>query len=171
MHNDWQALLQRSPTEASNSTDFKDAIRIFYDTQSVAKFNYDKLCELDAPIAAINAIHSSAAAAAGKRDDARSLYPVIFLACGAQVMLTANLWQEVGLCNGTPGTVRHFIYKDDHAPPNLPIAVLVEFDKYCGPQFLDSAPNCVPIVPITFEWESKSCQQLGSSIKVCGDYT
>ena len=54
-HNDWQALLQRSPTEASNSTDFKNAIRLFYDKQSVAKFNYDKLCELDAPIAAINA--------------------------------------------------------------------------------------------------------------------
>ena len=75
-------------------------------------------------------------------------------------MLTANLWQEVGLCNGAPGTVCHFLYKNDHAPPNLPIAVLVEFDNYCGPQFLDSAPNCVPIVPITFEWESKSHQQL-----------
>ena len=158
-HNDWQALLRRSPTEASNSTDFKDAIRLFYDKQSVAKFNNDKLCELDAPIAAINAIHSSAAAAAVKPDDAGGLYPVIFLAHGAQVMLTANLWQEVGLCNGAPGIVRHFIYKDEH-PPNLPIAVLVEFDKYCGPQFLDSAPNCVPIVPITFEWESKSRQQL-----------
>ena len=100
---------------------------------------------LDAPVAAINAIHSSAAAAAGKPDDAGGLYPVIFLACGAQIMFTANLWKEVGLCNGTPGKVRHFIYKDDHAPPNLPIAVLVEFDNYYGPQFLDSAPNCVPI--------------------------
>jgi len=85
---------------------------------------------------------------------------VVFLAQGAEVMLTTNLWPDVGLCNGAPGTVRDFIYQDGHAPPNLPIAVLVEFRNYCGPQFLDSAPNCVPIVPITFEWESKSRQQL-----------
>ena len=159
-HNDWQTLLQCTPIEANNSADFSDAIRLFYDKQSVAKFNYEKLTELEAPIAAINAIHSSTAAASAKPDDAGGLHPVVFLAKGAEVILTANLWQEVGLCNGAPGTVRHFIYKDDHAPPNLPIAVLVEFHNYCGPQFWSSATNCVPIVPITFEWESKSRQQL-----------
>lgn len=75
-------------------------------------------------------------------------------------MLTANLWQEAGLCNGAPGIVRHFIYQDGHAPPDLPIAVLVELPNYCGPPFFHSAPKCIPITPITFEWESKSRQQL-----------
>ena len=75
-------------------------------------------------------------------------------------MLTANLWQEAGLCNGAHGTVQNFIYQQDVTPPNLPIAVLVHFPNYSGPQFLQSNPNSIPIPPITFEWDSKSRQQL-----------
>ena len=121
--------------KASNSAIFDDAVRLFCDRQSVAKFNYEKLGELGAPIAVINPIHSSAAAALSKPDDTRGLHPVLFLAEEAEVMLTANLSQEVGLCNGAPGTIRHLIYNDGHAPPELPIAVLVEFRNYCGPHF------------------------------------
>ena len=58
-----------------------------------------------APTAVSNAIHSSSAAASAKPDDAGGLHPVLFLAEGAEVMLTANL-----LCDGAPGTIRHFIY-------------------------------------------------------------
>lgn len=64
-------------------------------------------------------------------------------------MLTANLWQEVGLSNGAAGTVYDIIYQEGHQPPSLPVAALVQFDDYCGPQFHN---NCVPIAPITFEW-------------------
>ena len=46
-------------------------------------------------------------------------------------------------------------------PPNLPVAVLVQFDNYSGPPFIE---NCVTIVPITHEWTSGthhlSCQQI-----------
>ena len=66
---------------------------------------------------------------------------MLFLAEGAEVMLTANLWPDVGLCNGAPGTMHHFIYTDRHAPPDLPIAILVEFQNYCGPPFLDFLPK------------------------------
>lgn len=66
-------------------------------------------------------------------------------------MLTANLWSEVGLCNGATGKILNFVYQDQHAPPNLPIAVLVHFFNYTGQHFFH---NCVPIVPITFEWTS-----------------
>ncbi len=40
LHGDWQTLLQRSPTLADNQQDFDDAIRLFYDRESVAKFNH-----------------------------------------------------------------------------------------------------------------------------------
>ena len=66
-------------------------------------------------------------------------------------MLTANLWQEVGLCNGATGTVYELLYQEGHAPPNPPVAVLVQFDNYSGPPFFN---NCIPIVPITCEWVS-----------------
>ena len=51
-------------------------------------------------VASINAVHSSASAAAAQSDEAGGLEPIVFLASGANVMLTANLWPEVGLCNG-----------------------------------------------------------------------
>ena len=79
---------------------------------------------------------------------------MIFLAAQACVMLTANIWQEVGLCNGATGTVHQILYQTDHKPPHLPIAVLVDFDTYGGPPFLTTHPTCVPICPLTFEWES-----------------
>lgn len=105
------------------------------------------------PIAAISAIHSSPAAAATKSKDTGGLLPVIFIAKGARIMLTANLWQEVGLCNGAAGTVHDIVYQEGHCPPSLPVAVLVQFDDYCGPEFYR---NCIPITPITFEWTSGS---------------
>lgn len=68
-------------------------------------------------------------------------------------MLTANLWQEVGLCNGAAGTVYQILFHEDHQPPDLPIAILVDFDRYAGPAFIPDRPQCVPIPPITFEWD------------------
>lgn len=79
---------------------------------------------------------------------------VVFLAVNAKVMLTSNIWQEVGLCNGAAGKVYQFLYQSNHKPPDMPIAVLVKFDKYVGPHFLSSHPGCVPVTPLTFQWES-----------------
>ena len=159
-HDDRHTLLQCSPTQANNIEDFEDAVRLFYDKKSVAEFNYSKLCKLDTPIAVINAIHSGPKAALAKPEEAGGLYPVIFIAVGARVMLTANLWQQVGLCNGAAGTVYQLLDQEGHAPPNQPIAVLVQFDDYSGPPFLTYKPKCVPIAPLTFEWEPNLRQQL-----------
>ena len=38
------------------------------------------------------------------------LEPIIFLAKGAHVMITMNLWTDVGLCNGANGAVLNFMY-------------------------------------------------------------
>ena len=77
------------------------------------------------------------------------LEPVVFLAKGARVMLTMNLWSCVGLCNGATGTVVDIIYQNNYQPPDLPIAVMVEFENYRGPEFIESKPLCIPICPIT----------------------
>lgn len=98
-------LLQRTPQLATNKDDFADAVRLFYDKSSVAEYNLEKLHSLQSPVARINAIHSNRAASTAKPDDAGGLHPVIFLAISARTMLTAKIWQEVGLCNGAAGTV------------------------------------------------------------------
>ena len=74
------------------------------------------------------------------------LSAVVFQAKGARVMLTMNLWSCVGLCNGATGTVVVIIYQNNHQPP---IAVMVEFENYRGPAFIESKPLCIPICPIT----------------------
>ena len=65
------------------------------------------------------------------------------------MMLTMNLWSSVGLCNEATGTVVDFIFKDNHQPPDLPIAVMVQFDNYRGPAFSENQPLCVLICFIT----------------------
>ncbi|KAL9954795.1 hypothetical protein ACROYT_G042374 [Oculina patagonica] len=87
-------------------------------------------------------------------DEIAGLEPCIFLAKGAHVMLTMNLWTEVGLCNGITGIVLDFIYADNQQPPDLPQAVIVKFDNYTGPSISDSISSCVPICPITVNSQS-----------------
>lgn len=47
------------------------------------------------------------------------------------------------------GIVVNIIFKNDHQPPDLPIAVVVEFENYRGPSFIQNKPFSVPICPIT----------------------
>ena len=75
-------------------------------------------------------------------------HAVIFLARGAGVMLTSNLWQEVGLCNGATGVVEDLLFHPDRPPPCLPIATLVHFSHYKGPDFYQQTLRLSPYHPI-----------------------
>ena len=132
---------------------FKDVVRLFFDKDSVARYNYDKLRSLGTPIARVSAVHSGAGASAAKSDEAGGLDSEVFLAEGAAVMLTSNLWQDVGLCNGASGIVQTILYPHNKGPPSLPIAVLVHFPHYSGPAFTPSNPQSLPIPPKLFEWQ------------------
>ncbi len=146
---DWKLLLTRQPSNVTNLCDFEDATRLFYSNEQVANYNHEQLTKLEHPIAHINARHSSALAKKISADDMSGLEPVVFLAKGARVMLTMNLWSSVGLCNGATGTVVDIIYQNNHQPPDLPIAVIVDFENYRGPVFNENQPLCIPICPIT----------------------
>ena len=113
-------LLERTLQQANNRDDFTDAIRLFYDKASVAEYNFQKLHSLHTPVARLNAIHSDNAASSANPDDAGGLH-IIFLATQARVMLTANIWQEVGLCNGAPVTVHQLLYQADYKKPTCPL--------------------------------------------------
>ena len=146
---DWKVLLTRNPSDLCNLSEFEDAVRLFFSNEQVGNHNQEELSKLEQPIAHINARHSSARAKKMSSDDFSGLEPVVFLAKGAKVMLTMNLWPSVGLCNGSTGTVVDFIYESNHQPPDLPVAVMVQFDDYRGPPFSETQPSCVPICPIT----------------------
>ena len=147
---DWHTLLSRTPDRVSNIQEFEmSSIRLSYLKSSVAEINIAKLKALNQPIATIKARHSGGAQNLSS-DEMGGLEPVIYLAKGARVMLTMNIWTEVGLCNGALGTVLDFVYPHDQTPPTLPICVLVQFDDdYNGPTLSARFPRCVPICPIT----------------------
>ena len=147
---DWHTLLSRNPSNVQNISQFIDSsIRLCYLRSKVAELNMTKLKSLNKPIATVKARHTTGAQTLSS-DEMGGLEPVIYLAKGARVMLTMNIWTEVVVCNGALGTVLNFVYAKTHQPPFLPICVLVQFDEdYHGPSIDSRFPRCVPICPIT----------------------
>ena len=62
---------------------------------------------------------------------------------------------DVGLVNGTMGTVVAICCKSGQTPPNLPICVMAYFDSYTGPALCDGT---VPITPVRRTWIASGAQ-------------
>ena len=143
---DWKLLLTRSPSETTLN-ELPNTVKLTHSNKDVAENNFAAMKSLRNPIASVNALHSKKSATKCSSDDMGGLVPKLQFCIDARVMLTRNLWTDVGLCNGAIGTVKNIIYKDSEGPPNFPIAILVEFDSYTGPSFLEHNNNVVPIPP------------------------
>ena len=100
----------------------------------------------------LRAKHSGHGASAATSDKAGGLEAVLFISTEAKVVLTCNLWAEVGLCNDSFGTIEHIWFAENMGPPNLPVAVLVHFHNYSGPAFLTTCSKCIPVPPSLFQW-------------------
>ena len=81
-------------------------------------------------------------------DDIGGLEAIICIAKSARVMLISNLWVDVGLVNGAMGTIKAICYHNG-GPPDLPLAVMVLFDKYHGP---------TSVTPIRHTWSHSGVQ-------------
>ena len=156
---DWKKLSTRfedklKPTERNQ---FSDAVFLLTIWDDVDRVNTDMLRALNQPVAKIHAVHTGGRAAKKASSEvAKGLEAQLLLAKGARVMLTANLWTEGGLVNGSMGTIDDIVFAET-GPPSLPVAVFVKFDLYEGPSITTSeGNNVVPIVPIKRMWESKS---------------
>ena len=142
---DWKLLLTRSANEKTKS-ELKNAVKLSHSNKDVAENNFNALHSLGSPIATIPALHNKKAAAKCSSDDMGGLDPKLLISVGARVMLTRNLWTDAGLCNGATGLVKNVIYNDLDSS-SFPIAILVKFDNYVGPSFLEDEANVVPIPP------------------------
>ena len=119
-----------------------------------------KLRDSGKPLATIKAVHTGANASKAPSDDASGLEPIVCLAQSARIMLTNNLWVDVGVVNGAMGTIEAMCYRTG-GPPDLPLAVMVRFDNYSGPTL---HIGTAPITPMRRTWSTSgvqcSCLQL-----------
>ena len=161
---DWKCLMMQTPTLVQNLSPFANALHLHPTVAAVVEHNVTQLRASSQPIATIKAVHTGANASKAPADDAGGLEAVICLARSARVMLTSNLWVDVGLVNGAMGTIRAICYRSG-GPPDLPISVMVHFDNYSGPTLHDGT---VPITPLRRTWSSSGgqCSRLQLPLKL-----
>ena len=147
---DWDCLM--TLIHVQDHTPFASALHLLPTIEAVIEYNVTQLHANGQPIATIKAVHTGANASA---DDAGGLEAVICLANKSRVMLTSNLWVDVGLVNGAMGTIQAICYRSG-GPPHLPIAVMVHFGPtHSGPTLTN---DTVPITPIRRAWSSSGIQ-------------
>ena len=154
--------MTRTPTKVQDLSPFATALLTVV---AVVQYNVAQFQASGQPIATIKAVHTGPNAAKAPADDAGGLEAVTCLATSARVMLTSNLWVDVGLVNGAMGTIQAIFYGAmgtiqaifyrAGGPLDLPIAVMVRFDSYSGPTFPDGT---VPITPLHRSWSSSGRQ-------------
>ena len=128
---DWKILTNRFE-ENLNRLEldrFLEAIFIPTRWEDVDKVNIEMLRKLNRPVAKIKAVHTGGRdAKRASSDVAKGLKAELLLAKGCRVMLTANLWTEVGLVNGSMEIIQDILF-EDQGPLALSKAVLIKFEK------------------------------------------
>ena len=162
---DWKQLMKQTSAQVPDLAPFATALHLYPTIEAVVEHNVARLRASGQPIATIKAIHTGPNAAKASSDDAGGLEAIICLAHGARVMLTANLWVDMGLVNGAVGTVVAICYSTGGGPPHLPVAVMVRFDSYHGPTLPDGT---IPITPLRRTWSASgtSCSRLQLPLKL-----
>ena len=165
---DWNILLEWDPSRQTVETkaDFEDATRLFYSKSEVNDYNGENVRALGTPVVKCAATLNCATARRAPADAASGLKTVLFLAKGAKVMLTKNLWQEVGLVNGIRGEVVEIVYTEGAPAPLPPCYVVVRFDGYTGPDWSSGKMyrGCVHISPVQSAWSSCGANGEGNTV-------
>ena len=155
---DWRLLLTRAPhLQTEEETDrFKNATHLFYSKAEVKRYNGTKLRDLGTSVLKVEASHSSASARKANAELAQGLDRGVFLARGARVMLTGNVWSEVGLVNGIRGDVVDIVWAHGEKTPALPDFVVMRLEGYTEPVWSTDSPQegCVLIAPFATSWST-----------------
>ena len=171
---EWELLKTRAPQRVDMDASWNEAPRLWFNRKKVHEYNMTKLRALGHHVVKIEATHTGGSMAKTASEDvAHGLPAVLYLAVGAEVFLTWNLWANARLVNGTRGVVQDFVFDDDHLPPSLPLAVIVNFPDYAGPPFLEEYPTYVPISVQYAEWRHRTSVLSRTQIplRMCWAYT
>ena len=122
------------------------SIKVCALNQDTVKYNVERIYALGTPVAGVKSQNKGKGSGSATANEAQGLHSNLIIARECQVLLTSNLWQEAGLTNGARGTVKYIIYEKGQKPPRLPAMVIVQFDQYIGPSYLENEEKCVPIV-------------------------
>ncbi|KAI3895169.1 hypothetical protein MKX03_025561 [Papaver bracteatum] len=145
---DWELFRTRdySVLTIEEQNKFKHALRLFPTKSNASKYNHERLKELGNPVAKIISKNNCETAKIANSDEAK----------GLQEVLLKNLSTNHGLVNGSRGVVVDIVYENgEKSPTDMPIAVMVDFDKYMGPKLYPGS-NVIPITPQTENWISTS---------------
>jgi ATP-dependent DNA helicase PIF1 len=138
-----------------------NALRLYFTKVEMHERNSTKLVALNRPIKKISACHTGRKAAKALEEEADNLLAEIYMCIEAKVMLTTNLWNKVGLANGSMSTIHNMSWDVRQDITSMSSVILVKFDGYTGPAFPDCGEGIIPIFPVTrqFEYKSVSCSR------------